>query len=281
LRKLTATDIGPMLGQSGGQGSVYELAGEPARLIKLYHPHIKVEMAGLDALVAWRHGLNRTDRAVIDRSTAWPQDTVEVDDGRVGIEMPRAPGKFFHIVQGKRADRNLSWAYLADATRWAGQEPAAPAVAVRVVKQLASVFDVFTRNGIAYGDLSHSNVLWSGGHRPDIYLIDCDAAWVVGGQRGLEEAQTALWTCPWPGVQGQERDAYKLALAFLRVVMRFEADLDGNVRTLDAPAHPPVTVEVVELLEAGLRERGPRPEPGRWIPALDTLERGLRARRIA
>lgn len=282
MRQISTSQFGAMIGRPGGQGTVYELVGEPNLLAKIYHAVVQLDPDGLEALVGWRRGLGRPDLAMIDQATSWPLDTLTVtEDGRLGVVIPRAPDRFFHTVNGSTIPRDISWAYLADAVRFAGLEPARPAAAARVVRQLAGVYDVFNRNGVAYGDLSHTNALWSGGARPDVYLIDCDAAAVSGHPRALVEAQTPLWDCPWPAVQGQERDLYKLALAFLRLVMRYEGPLGENVRSLTLPAHPPVTVDTADLLEAGLREAGIRPSPAAWIPVLECLEKGLRARKIA
>lgn len=282
MKQMSLSDLGPMVGQPGGQGTVHELIGTPDRLIKIYHLPVLVDPAALEELVQWRTGLAPADRAVVERATCWPVEAVTIiEDGRLGVEIPRAPARFFHTVGGVDMPRDISWAYLADAVRFAGLEPARPAAATRIVRQLAELFDVFARTGVMYGDLSHSNLLWSGGERPDVFLIDCDAAGLIGRPRALAEAQTMLWDCPWPAVTEQERDLYKLALTALRLVMRHEGPLDPSVHTLVAPVHPPVTIDFADLLEAGLREQGARPSAQEWIPVLDRLEKGLRARKAA
>jgi hypothetical protein len=272
--------IGPEL-SVGGQGTVYELLARPGEMLKRYHPHVKVDLPGLESLVEWRSTLAPGDLAVINRSTAWPVEVVDCEDGTFGFVMPRASAQFWHTLEGETSPRDLSWAFMADSARYVGLTPASPVVAVILMHQLSIVFDVFHRNQISYGDLSAANVLWSGGNRPTIFVLDCDATQLTGRPPALKAAETMLWKCPWPGVAARERDEYKLALAFLRLYFRYEGPLDYNTRHVQLPAHPPVTREAADLLAAGLREISTRPAASDWFDALRSLERGLRARKVA
>lgn len=278
--KLSVLQVGALLG-SGGQGDVYELVSDPDRLLKRYKGGVVVVVAGLVALVEWRLRLDARDRSIIDQCTAWPLEVVDCDDGTYGILMNRAPAAFWHVVEGESLPRDLSWAFMVDAARFVGLQPAAPVAAVTIMFHLVTLFDVFHRNGLVYGDLSANNVLWSGGGRPGILVIDCDAALVIGQPRALLEAQTPLWNCPWPGVEGQERDEFKLAIAFLRLFFRYEGPLSSTTRHIQVPASPPVTREAAELLGAGLKQVSLRPNAADWLGALRQLERGLKARRVA
>lgn len=278
--KLSSLQGGALLG-SGGQGDVYELDSHPGQLLKRYRQGVAVDVAGLTALVAWRSSLAPRDRAIIDQHTAWPTDVVDCEDGTHGILMQRASDDYFHVVEGDTLPRDISWAFMVDAARFSGLQPASPTAAVAIMFQLVTVFDILHRNGVAYGDLSSTNVLWSGGSRPSILLIDCDSAGVVGQPRALAEAQTPLWSCPWPGVEGQERDEFKLAVAFLRLYFRYEGPLTSTTRNIQVPAHPPVTRDAADLLGAGLMQVSLRPSAADWVPALRQLERGLRARKVA
>jgi hypothetical protein len=265
----------------GGQGSVYELPARPAELLKRYHSHVRVDVNGLEALVQWRATLSPRDLGIINRSTAWPVEVVNCEDGTSGFIMPRAPAEYWHTLENDTLPRDLSWAFMVDSARFVGLKPASPPAAVAVIHKLMIVFDVLHRNGICYGDLSATNVLWSGGSRPDIFVLDCDAAWIAGQPRALKDAQTMLWKCPWQGVQARERDEYKLALAFLRLFFRYEGPIDSTTRNIQLPAYPPVTREAAELLAAGLREVTNRPAASDWFEALHKLERGLKARKVA
>lgn len=275
---ISAVDVGELLG-SGGQGTVYELESDPGRLLKRYKSGVDVDAAGLETLVGWRKMLSPRDLAVVDKHAAWPLDVVDCEDGTFGILMNRAADTFWHDVEGDTLPRDLSWAFMIDAARFVGLEPASPIAAVNIVFQLATVFDVFHRNGVAYGDLSATNVLWSGGRQPNIFVIDCDAAEVIGRPRALQEAQTPLWNCPWPGVTGQERDEFKLAMAFLRLFFRYEGPIAETTRNIQVPIHPPVTRDAAELLGAGLKQVSIRPNAGDWLLTLRQLERGLKGRK--
>lgn len=277
--KLSSLQVGALIGR-GGQGDVYQIVSRPGQLLKRYRQDVAVDVRGLTALVSWRSSLTPRDRAIIDQHTAWPADIVDCEDGTHGILMQRASDNYFHFVEGDTFPRDISWAFMVDAARFAGLQPAPPTAAVAIMFQLVTVFDVFHRNGVAYGDLSSTNVLWSGGSRPNIFVIDCDAACVIGQPRALAEAQTPLWSCPWPGVEGQERDEFKLAVAFLRLYFRYEGPLTSTTRNIQVPAHPPVTQDAADLLGAGLMQVSLRPSAADWVPALRRLERGLRARKV-
>ncbi|WP_157581293.1 hypothetical protein [Phycicoccus sp. Root563] len=277
---MTRLDVGPLLG-SGGQGDVYELPSDPGRLFKRYRSGVRVDETGLSALVEWRLELSPRDRAVVDKHTAWPLEVVDCPGGTLGILMNRAPRDFWHTVEGGVLPRDLSWAFMSEAARFVGLEPATPRAAVAIMVQLATAFDVLHRNGATYGDLSASNVLWTGDGCPSVLLIDCDAAEVNGRPRALREAQTPLWSCPWPGVEGRERDEFKLAMAFLRLFFRYEGPIMDSTSSIEVPSHPPVTGEAADLLTAGLRQVSVRPAAADWLPVLRELHGGLRARRVA
>lgn len=272
--------IGDPLGSPGGQGTVYELPDRPGWVLKRYHPGVAVSVTGLLALVGWPQSLVLRDRKVIDACTAWPAQVVDFLDDTYGFVMRRAPGRFFHEVEGVRLPRDLGWAYLADAARFVGLNAAAPAVAAALVYRIAVVFDVLHRNSVVYGDFSSGNALWSCGPRPQIFLFDCDAAHVVGQPRALLEMQTPLWDCPWDGLGGPDRDLYKLALAFLRLYFRYEGPVHTGTGAIRIPDRPAVTREVHDLMAAGLRKDSAlRPPAAHWLEALPRLDRGLRSRR--
>jgi DNA-binding helix-hairpin-helix protein with protein kinase domain len=278
--KLSSLNVGTFRFR-GGQGDVYELDSDPRLLLKRYRADVAVDEAGLRALVDWRKQLQPKDFAVIDKHAAWPLEVVDCEDGTYGILMNRAPQEYWHTVEGATLPRDLSWAFMEDAARFVGLEPAPPTAAVLLMVQIATVFDVFHRNGVAYGDLSATNVLWTGGNSPSVLLIDCDSAGITGQPRALQEVQTPLWNCPWPGVEAQERDQYKLAIAFLRLFFRYEGPIMDTTRNIQVPSYPPVTQDTASLLGAGLKQVSIRPAPADWLPALQQLHRGLKARKVA
>lgn len=278
--ELSNIEIGALLG-SGGQGDVYEVTSGTGQLLKRYRRGIDVDDAGLAALVDWRKHLSQKDIAIVDKHTAWPLEVVDCEDGTFGILMNRAPNEYWHTVEGDELPRDLSWAFMVDAARFVGLQPASPLAAVMMMAQIATVFDVFHRNGVVYGDLSASNVLWTSGNSPSVLLIDCDAAEVTGQPRALKEAQTPLWNCPWPGVEGRERDEYKLAVAFLRLFFRYEGPIADTTSNIQVPAYPPVTRDAADLLGAGLKQVSIRPSAADWLPALHQLHRGLKKRKVA
>lgn len=281
ITSATLGRIGPAIGNPGGQGGVFTLPDRPGMLLKKYHDWVTVNPDGLVALVEWMAGLPARSQRVLRRLTSWPTEVVDCGNGHWGILIRRADVRFFHRVEGEMIPRDLSWAFCADAANFAGLEPAAPHVAVTLVYQWACVLDVMHANGLAYGDLSAGNILWSGSRRPEILVLDCDSAHLLGSPRALADAQTPLWDCPWKGVDDIDRDRYKLALAFLRLYFRYQGPITKDVDQLDVPAQPAITRTVAELLAAGLHSRGPRPTAKEWLDPLSRLERGVRMRRAA
>lgn len=280
---ISVTLLGPagaMVGSPGGQGSVYELQARAGELLKIYHPQLRVDPAGLEALVAWRAGLPAQDRGVIDAATAWPRGVVDCGSG-FGVVMPKAPAAFFHTVAAMRLPRDLAWAYNATACRFAGLTPATPVTAARVLISCAAAVDVWHRHGVAGFDFSGTNELWDP-LRGLGYFLDCDSLQVLAEPRGLPRAESPGWRCPWPDT-GIEADCYKLALMVLRVVHRYEGPLDDSVARIRVGGHPRQGIPraLVDLLRDGLRRDGPRPSAADWLPVLRDLEAGLRARRAA
>jgi hypothetical protein len=271
--------IGPVL-NVGGQGTVYELLDRPGELLKRYHSWVTVDVTGLVSLADWQSTLAAGEQARLAATTAWPIDVVDCEDGTFGIVMQRAPDAFWQVVHQDKVPRDLSWAFMADAVRFAGLRPASPVAAVIMLYQLMTVFELFHRNGVSYGDMSSTNVLWSGGNRPVVFVLDCDSAAVEGYPRALKGARTTLWGCPWPGVVARELDEYQLAVAFLRLYFRYEGPLDATTRRIQLPAQPPVPRAAADLLAAGLREVGIRPAASDWLTVLRPMERGLKARKV-
>lgn len=270
--------VGALVAQPGGQGSVHYLPDKPGHLLKLYGSATTVDVTALEELCRFPDRLTGADKALLSRATAWPMQVVDVGGGKVGVVLPVAPDRFFHTVEGDRKPRGLDWAFRADSCRFAGLSPASPVAAVVMMRQICQVFDLFSRHHVAYGDVSGNNLLWSGGRRPEVFFIDCDSASFVGQPRALPAAWTLLWDCPWSAAGDLEQDAYKFSLLFLRLYWHYEGTVSATSRDLILPADPPVTSEIVELLESGLKEQTSRPSPGNWAAALGRLEQALRRR---
>lgn len=99
---LATLKLGPKLGD-GGQGAVYELADDPARVFKRYHSPSGPGFSAstLDALIGMRGNLSNGGRPV-DEWAAWPSSVVRDAQNVVGFLMPRVPTEFTFQAHGKR-----------------------------------------------------------------------------------------------------------------------------------------------------------------------------------
>jgi hypothetical protein len=277
-------DIGPPFGHVGGQGRVHPLPDHPGWLYKRYHDTTPVDPDGLLALVEWRRQLTGRDRRIVDVRTAWPQYVVEHPGGH-GVVIRRAPARFFHVFGDEEVGTDLQFACLDTAT-WGGAGPAGPRTAVAIVYRYAQVLDVLHRNGVVYGDMSHTNMLWTSAPGwPGVFVIDCDAAWLTTGPRGVPFSETPPWIDPWPNDLTAERlrrlDLFKLGQLFLRTYYHWPGKITATTTSLGLHDEPPVTRRITDLLTASLRRdrpHQPRPRARDWLDPLVVLERHLRAR---
>jgi hypothetical protein len=276
--------IGARVGSPGGQGTVYELVDHPGWLYKRYHDDLDVDPDGLVALVRWRDGLTGRDQQIVDLRTAWPRCVVAHDDG-FGVVFQRAHQRFTHRLEEQILHTDLQFACL-DEGAWGGAGPVGPRAAVTIVYRYAQVLDVLHRGGVAYGDLSFTNMFWSAGTpRPHILVIDCDAAWVTSGPRGLPPGETYLWVDPWTGFGSDEAratDLLKLALLFVRTYYTTIKDFLGeSTRSIGLKAEPPVSGRVARLLECALAQDATKRRDAaadRWFAPLVAMDRRLEAR---
>lgn len=267
---------------SGGQGQIRELASHPHLLLKTYGADHQPEVGPLTALAAWSPAqLSPKDRGVLLRRTSWPARIVPDTPWGVGTLILRAPDRFWVVVEGVRRTRDLQFAFVP-AARFGGAELLLPAGAIALTYRYAALLDVLHRGGVAYGHLSHSNLLWAGTRtRPELFLIDCDAAWLTAGERALPPAQTPMWADPWVGddspAEAMRRDLFKLAILFIRLYYQSLMDIDGSIPVLELPAEPPIIQSVADLLQAGLQRDGARPAAAEWLQPLNRLERRVRS----
>lgn len=148
--------LGVELGR-GGEGSVYEVSGDPARVAKIYHESVKAEKAAkLSAMV-------RLATPELLKLTAWPVDTLhDLPGGKVvGVLMFRLNShKEIHhlyspksrLVQFTKAD----WRFL-----------------VHAATNVARAFHVLHEGGNVIGDVNHGNIVVS--NDATVKLIDCDS----------------------------------------------------------------------------------------------------------
>ena len=291
-------NLGKLLGR-GGEGAVYEIAGCPDRVAKIYHPDKQPDSdkaAKLEAMSALKS-------AQILSFAAWPLDLLRSPQGApVGIVMPRVDGhKDIHTLYSPRSRKtefpNADWRFL-----------------IRAAANTARAFAAIHETGCVIGDVNHGGICVS--DKATVRLIDCDSFQVaVGARKFLCEVGVPTFTPPelqgkpFRGVgRSPNHDNFGLAVLVFHLLymgrhpfagrflgrgdmsieqaiaqFRFAYGADRATFQMEPPPNaPPIVIAsrpVTSLLERafsrdGVRDGG-RPAAKEWISTLDGLERQL------
>jgi DNA-binding helix-hairpin-helix protein with protein kinase domain len=290
--------MGPVLGR-GGEGTVYEIAGRPGFVAKVYHQPTSTDRAlKLDSMARLAHpGLLEI--------AAWPVDVLRTrPDGPVqGFVMPRVSGyREIHSLYGpahrKKAFPQADWSFLVHAAR-----------------NLASAFEAIHARGHVIGDVNPGNVVVS--PQALVKLIDCDSFQIsAGGRLFLCDVGVPQFTAP--ELQGQsfhglrrtpDHDAFGLALLCFHLLFmgrhpfagryrgkgdmpierairecRFAFGRHAVTRQMEPPPHtlplavlPPPVADLFERAFAPPRLAQGRPSARAWLRELEQLGAELRA----
>lgn len=281
-----ARDLLPRLRQVGSpglMGTVHAVADvQPPCYYKQYHePELHTDR--LARLIAWRQGLGGRDLGLLEDHCAWPVVTVAAESGQpTGFLMRPAPPEFWFEPVGPlgraRERHTLELSHLMLPVQAQAHGITAPQhwQRLELLQDLATIFDLFRRNEIVYGDVSGDNVLWTLVPRPRIYLIDCDNARpadLPAEQAGVAmSSMHAIWrdpALPQHGSPGMESDRFALAMFCYRVYYQAPSALsfgeDGPELDLPPDAH---VLPLQRVLELGLsRNPAQRPPAADWIKA--------------
>jgi DNA-binding helix-hairpin-helix protein with protein kinase domain len=282
----------------GGEGTVYEVAGQSRNLAKIYHVAPGAEQeAKLLAMARLR-----TERLLA--LTAWPVGVIRLGRGGPvrGLLMPRVEGRPIHLLYGPKS-RHLNfpeacWAFLI-------------ATAANLARAIAAIHE----QGHVVADINQGNILVSS--RGTVALIDCDSFQVRDGDR-LFLCNVGVGPYVPPELQGgslhvartPNHDAFGLAVLIFQLLFLGRHPFSGKflgagdlpiekaIRELrfaygaEAASHqvqpPPATPALAiaspaaaTLFErafsaAGVRDGG-RPAAAEWIEPLARLGGELRA----
>ena len=291
--------LGNKLG-TGGEGSVYEIAGNSRQVAKIYH---RIPDAGRQAKLRY---MADSSNAQLLRYASWPQETLhETTNGSViGFLMPLVRNHVpMHILYGP-AHRRQEF----------------PKVAfdflVLAARNTAAAFSTLHAQGHIGGDINPSNVLVARDAR--VTMIDCDSFQIhASGITYPCEVGVSHFTPP--ELQGlvsfadrkrtTAHDNFGLALVVFHLLFggrhpysgvplgktageNLEADIqafrfayarDARLRGLEPPPNSiPFSIvpeAIRSMFEAAFTERGAsggRPSADEWVSALDALRKTLR-----
>jgi hypothetical protein len=262
--------LGDRLG-SGGQGTVHRVLNRKINdrwpvAYKEYNADARdaADIDALRAMVDLVPALSGSTAEWLCTMAAWPAALVE-REGRVsGFLMRTVPDEYYFDYRGfdggvTRKLATVEFLLNDDAyTRSIGLF-VDERERLRLLADLAVRLSRLHALGIAVGDMSPKNLLFTAGSGPGCFLIDCDTM-RVNGRGVLPQAETPDWQIP----AGEEKgtppsDAYKLALLAVRLFARDQASRDPGV--LPVAAEP----KLAELARAALHgQAADRPSPGEW-----------------
>lgn len=155
--------LGRELGR-GGEGSVFEIAGKPDLVAKIYHtPPSQEKSSKLLAML-------KLATPQVLSLTAWPRDVLRGPDGRVhGLLMTNVAGyKDIHSLYGPKSRRadfpDADWRHL-----------------IRAATNIARAFAILHEAGCIIGDVNHGGIRVAADMT--VKLIDCDSFQIQGDGR--------------------------------------------------------------------------------------------------
>lgn len=229
----------------------------------------QVDAAALAAAVALPGRLTGEQGRWLCEKTAWPAAVVRRDGQTCGFLMRAVPDRFRFTLR-TLATGNQGSPRLASLEYLLNEDAYVAGIGLTVTDRdrlllladLATTLDRLHRFGVAVGDLSPKNLLFTLTPQPECFLIDCDAA-RTDGATVLPQAETPDWHVP----AGEERatrhsDTYKLALLAVRLFARDQASTDPAALAAIDPA-------LGALARASLgTDPAARPTPAAWTEQL-------------
>ncbi|OLT12598.1 hypothetical protein BJF79_21980 [Actinomadura sp. CNU-125] len=270
-----------VVAEDNGESSViYRAPGNPDWLVKLYKPGANVRHTALDDLIELPGQMLPDDRALVDRSVAWPVARVVDGYRTVGAIMARADEKFswdVALLQGRTRRQVIEVDLLANPRerieRLGLPVPGAP-LRLAAMREVVAVAALFERHDLVYGDWSFSNAFWAPG-TSNVLVIDMDTARL--GRRARVETPT--WEDPLAKnakTITTHSDRYKVALLVARAATGLRKERREAVEEMARlyPSYP----GLVDLLRKCITAPTPaaRPKLGELLAAMDRRPAGAR-----
>ena len=256
---------------SGGQGRIYEIVGDPNRVLKAFNAPIPAAEEDLDAI------LRVLDRVAGDLSglpiaLCRPERAVTDRHYLMGYVMRRIESQFFFTSSWgrltKRLPRELQYAIPRQS---AFQMPAVkPDDMLALVRLVARFLDAMHRHDLVYGDISWTNFTFAL-DPVRLCVHDFDSTRRLGGDAFT--AQPPLDTIDWDDpevsdapVATLDSDRYKFALLAYRMLA--VEDLSARLDPDKAAATTAQRSDLQHLWRRAAGRTGTRPQLAEWLPAL-------------
>ncbi|MFI0943880.1 hypothetical protein [Streptomyces sp. NPDC021020] len=224
----------------GGQGEVWgvkerKINKEWPVAYKQYTPGIRAtaDFTALQAMVDFVPALDPPVGRWLCERSAWPAAVVEDDRGPCGFLMRRVPDTFtLHLPAPVGKTSLAAFQFLFNSQDYLDR------MAIRItdlhrlllLRDLAGLMGRLHELGIAVGDLSANNLMFSLAPQPACFFIDCDAM-RLHGRQVLPQAETAGWQVPDPTGEElgtPESDRYKYSLLAIRLFRGEQESTDSD-----------------------------------------------------
>lgn len=255
---------------SGGQGDVYPVANVPSGLTgplayKQYQPGKLVSPDVLEDMVGFCDRLPPRERRRLVRQLAWPLALTVRGDSVDGFLMPRVPGQYLRPPEQTGAPgKPQGIEFLLNGKDYEQKVGLQVSTVQRLelLSSLARLTQWLHGHGIAVGDLSPKNVLFTLAGVPSVMLIDCDSM-RFQGRDALDQVDTDDWEAPDGARATTATDAYKLGLLAIRLI-------GGSQDSRDSSGLHALSGELGRLADRSQdRNAARRPAPSEWLGPLE------------
>jgi hypothetical protein len=292
--ELTSLSVGELLGD-GGEGEVFEIQNQTDNVLKIFKDVVRPELneLGLQQTIDLLSTMAMSDQVFVRERSVWPHTLVQDKGMFVGFVMPLLSGEYFcrHGQLGNPLDGMSDWNKLTFRRAWISNpnlESDCPALwfpegtatdslddlqkesrqtLLRLLLDLAELFEVLHRYKIVVGDVSGRNILWSSASGDKVMLIDCDGCRRESSVGVTRAKQSPDWFDPTLESRDPttiDSDLFKLATALYR---GYFADGIGTPAKNPIPLSDSVDEEFQFM---ALRGVGPsnRPTASEWVSFL-------------
>ena len=291
--ELSSLHVSDKLGD-GGEGEVFRISNQSGQVLKLFKDSVRHELneAGLVSTIGLLDSFSQADRAFVQSRSVWPSTVVRDSGAFVGFLMPILPSQYFvkHGQLGNPIEGMNDWNKLTFRREWIENknlESSSPALwyptgkklealsdleankrtsLLRLLLDVAKIFETLHRHNIVVGDVSGRNILWSGSSGDSAMLIDCDGCRLENSTGVTRAKQSPEWFDPaLTGFTNIQSDLYKLSVAIYRGYFSDGLGLPSNNRI---PLASNADQQIFKLAERGVANSN-RPTASEWVDVLN------------